>query len=139
MQIAVCDDEVSQNDLIIEYICLWTEQYNEPVEVYSYSSAIEFLYYWSEGKRFDIIFLDINMEKMNGVDLARLLRKSGDTASIVFLTGLKDYVFQGYKVQALDYLLKPIKKRNVSHALTKPIRTGVAEQYLLSLPWVVCC
>jgi len=110
MRIAVCDDEKNQNDLIIEYARNWAEKHDEMVEVYAYSSAIELLYYWSEGKSFDVVFLDINMKNMNGVELARILRKNGDMINIVFITGLKDYVFQGYEVQALDYLLKPVKK-----------------------------
>ena len=78
--------------------------------MFTYSSATELLFYWSEGKSFDIAFLDIKMKNMSGVELARLLRKNDDLLIIVFITGLMDYVFQGYEVQALRYLLKPVKE-----------------------------
>ena len=121
MRIAVCDDEKYQNDLITGYIGLWADQHDEPIEVYAYSSAVELLFYWSEGKSFDVAFLDVHMKSMSGVELARVLRKSGDPVNIVFITGLKDYVFQGYEVQALDYLLKPVKKESCFNCLNRAL------------------
>ncbi len=136
MRIAVCDDERNQNDLITEYIGIWAEKHEVPVEVYAYSSAIELLFYWSEGKRFDLAFLDINMKNMTGLDLARLLRKSGDRTNIVFITGLIDYVFQGYEVQAIDYLLKPVKKESCFTCLDRAseiISLRSKETFLLTM------
>ena len=110
MRIAVCDDEKDQINLTTGYIRAWAEKRGELVEVFAYSSATELLFYWSEGKSFDIAFLDIKMKNMSGVELARLLRKNDDLLIIVFITGLMDYVFQGYEVQAFRYLLKPVKE-----------------------------
>lgn len=59
-------------------------------------------------KEMDILFLDIQLTKMNGVELAHELRKKQIHCEIVFLTAYREYVFQGYQVRALNYLLKPI-------------------------------
>ena len=110
MRIAVCDDERNQTELTTGYIRAWAEKRGEQAEVFAYFSAAELLYHWSEGKSFDMAFLDIRMKNMTGVELARIFRKSDDRMAIVFISGLKDYVFQGYEVQALQYLLKPVRE-----------------------------
>lgn len=56
----------------------------------------------------DVYFLDISLKEENGVDIARKLRAQNYKGHIIFLTGFQEYVFEGYSVRALDYLLKPI-------------------------------
>nr|SUY21480.1 two-component response regulator [Clostridioides difficile] len=57
----------------------------------------------------DIIFLDIELGKSNGVDIAKTIRKHSKDTIIIFVTGFSDYVFHGYDVGALNYILKPYK------------------------------
>ena len=61
-------------------------------------------------KRFSVFFLDIQMKEMSGLDVAKKLRKEGYTGPIIFLTAFREYVFHGYEVHALNYLLKPVKE-----------------------------
>lgn len=56
----------------------------------------------------DVYFLDISLKEENGVDIAKKLRAHNYKGHIIFLTGFQEYVFEGYSVRALDYLLKPI-------------------------------
>ena len=56
----------------------------------------------------DVYFLDISLKEENGVDIAKKLRTNNYKGHIIFLTGFQEYVFEGYSVRALDYLLKPI-------------------------------
>lgn len=59
-------------------------------------------------KGIDIFFLDIQMNKLTGMDLARWIRKENDTSEIIFVTSLVNYIQEGYTVRAYRYLLKPI-------------------------------
>ena len=59
---------------------------------------------------YEIYILDIQMGKMNGMELARKIRKMDAKAAILFLTGVKDYALEGYEVGAVRYLLKPVRE-----------------------------
>lgn len=65
----------------------------------------------------DILFLDIEMGQMDGMTAAMELRKAGCRAVIIFITAYPDYVFQGYEVRALNYILKPYKEEKVLSVL----------------------
>jgi len=119
MRIAVCDDEKVQIDLIVAYLNSWAEKNETRVEIITFFSAEEFLFNGLSSERFDVLFLDIRMKKISGIELAKLLRKTDDKIIIVFITGLIDYVLQGYEVNALQYLLKPVKKIDILNCLDK--------------------
>src|SRR5699024_8928811 len=67
----------------------------------------------------DLLFLDIEMGQMSGMDVARAIRAQNQRLHIVFLTGYADYVFDGYAVRALDYLLKPLSMDKLSSVLER--------------------
>ena len=71
----------------------------------------------------DIIFLDISMEEMDGLEVARWLRENGSKACIVFLTGYPEYSFEGYKVDAHRYLLK--NAENIKEALNECLSSAL--------------
>ena len=68
---------------------------------------------------YDLAFLDIQLEKMSGMQLARLIRKEDEAMILVFTTGEKGYAMQGYEVSAFRYLIKPLKENEVIITLTK--------------------
>ena len=59
---------------------------------------------------FDLLLLDIELEKMNGIALAKKIREKDDSIMLAFLSNRKEYVFEGYEVQAIRYLLKPLQE-----------------------------
>ena len=59
------------------------------------------------------------MKKMSGIECAKYIRQKDEDVAIIFITGGDSYVFEGYKVQALDYLMKPISKKNVVETLNR--------------------
>ncbi len=71
------------------------------------------------GKDFDIIFLDIQMEGMGGIEAARTLRQSGVDAVVIFITGIREYVFEAFDVSAFHYLLKPIEEQKFMEVLDR--------------------
>lgn len=78
----------------------------------------------------DAFFLDISIGPDNGVDFAKYLRSCGYKGIIIFLTSYKEYVFEGYEVHALDYLLKPISAEKLNKCL-QTISTELHDQYYI--------
>ena len=112
LQIAVCDDEKSMGDYLKQLIeRRLADEKGYRVKVFS--SGAELLKYGSE---FDIFFLDIDLKDMSGIEMAKSLRRESE-AVIVFVTALKEYVFDAFDVQAFQYLLKPIDEEKFFRVL----------------------
>ena len=73
----------------------------------------------AEGKKADIVFLDIQMEGMNGIDTARVLREKQEDTVLIFITGVKEYVFEAFDVAAFHYLLKPVDEKKFSEVFER--------------------
>lgn len=117
MRIAVCDDYKIQLDLMKRYINEWAKGNEVNITIDTFTSAEEFLIEWEDYDKYDIIFLDIEMNSMSGVELSNIIRKKNKTIDIVFVTGIFKYALHGYKVGALQYLMKPIKKEDLEDCL----------------------
>jgi two-component system, LytTR family, response regulator LytT len=99
---------VDDEPLALGLVCAFIEQTPFLKLVGRYSSAIEALRALHE-KKVDLLFLDIQMPDLNGIELARVLDRNGANTGprIIFTTAFNQYAIEGYKVDALDYLLKP--------------------------------
>ena len=126
MDIAVVDDEKA----IREHICGLVEEQQPESRIEAYATGGELL---ASGKRFDIVFLDIQMEGMNGIEAARSLREKnanlgvGDTV-LVFVTGIRDYVFDAFDLYAFQYLLKPIDEDKFAEVLERAVREAAKKK-----------
>lgn len=112
MDIAVVDDE----KVIREHICSLIERRKPESHIESYATGEELL---ASGKRFDIVFLDIQMEGMNGIEAARGLRERQEDAVLIFITGIKEYVFEALDLYAFHYLLKPVDEDKFMEVLDR--------------------
>ena len=126
MDIAVVDDEKA----IREHICGLVEERQPESRIEAYATGEELL---ASGKRFDIVFLDIQMEGMNGIEAARNLREKNanlgvEDTVLVFITGIKDYVFDAFDLYAFQYLLKPIDERKFAEVLEKAVREAAKKK-----------
>ena len=119
MRVAICEDEKVFSDQLVEYINEWGSINSIFVEIFVYNSAEEFLFIWSENENFEVLFLDIKMKTMTGIELAKMMRKTNKNIQIIFTTNMKEYVFAGYAVSAMQYLLKPIAKKDCFICLNK--------------------
>ena len=107
INIAICDDERMVLDDIKKLVSDFFSSKNIEIKIYLFSSGEELL---NCGKNVDILFLDIQMEQMDGMATARKMREKGYKGCLIFITVLKEMVFQSFEVSAYDYLVKPIKK-----------------------------
>ena len=119
MKVVICEDEQMYRKSICEKVKKWidlTEHYD--VEVLSFSSSEDFLEQWSKSLQVDLLFLDIQFgSEMNGLECARQIRMSDDSIPIVFITNYESYWREGYVLNALRYLCKPISYSDIAPCL----------------------
>ena len=84
-----------------------------------YQSGMEFV---RSAENSDIVFLETNLEKLDGLETARIIRKLGSEAQLIFIARDAEMAIHGYSVDALDYLLKPVEPADVERALDKAVR-----------------
>lgn len=123
-KIAICDDDAAQRAHLIKNAEEWAEQGRFLIEIKEYPGAEAFLFDYAEEKDFDILLLDIEMDGMDGITLAKELRQENEALHIVFITGYPDYIAEGYDVAALHYLLKPVKKDKLKEVLDRAVQLG---------------
>ncbi|HOP11747.1 MAG TPA: LytTR family DNA-binding domain-containing protein [Oscillospiraceae bacterium] len=123
MRIAICDDNPVQAGNLQKIVSGWIEQRGVRACVTKYPSAEAFLFEYAENMSVDILLLDILLSGMNGVELARRIRESDAHPQIVFITAYSDFVADGYDVDALHYLMKPIEPEKLCEVLDKAVKS----------------
>ena len=109
IEIAVCDDEQIYIDRIVKYIEVYSEEYEIDINIKTYNAGRELLDDVEKDiSKFDIIFLDVEMPDIDGVDTARGIRKISDDVIICFITSFERYAIAAYGVEALAYVVKPV-------------------------------
>lgn len=129
---AICDDEAADLFFLKNQVLEWAKNQQLEVDIREFPSAESFLFMYEEEKDFDMIFLDIEMGEMSGVELAKKIRDVNKSIQIVFITGYMEYISEGYDVEALHYLLKPVRKEKLEGVLCRAIeRIGMQEKALV--------
>lgn len=136
LRLTICDDEPAQLSLLEAYVRAWAVERGIEAGIETFRNGEQFLFSWEEGKE-DILLLDIDMPGMDGISLAKRLRERGAGLQILFITGLADYALEGYDVEAVSYLVKPVEKERLSACLDRAWeRCGREEPaLLLEMPW----
>ena len=105
-RIAVVEDEDKAAELLCSYIDRYSRESGQEFEVVRFPTAVQFL---AEYKAvYAVVFMDIQMPQMNGMDAAVELRKVDKSVSLVFITNLVQYAQKGYEVDAVGFLVKPV-------------------------------
>lgn len=107
-RIAICEDEAvfrREQETVCRGIC---DELNLEYDLTVFETGAALMAAYAGGARFDLLLLDIVMDQLSGMELARKLRGQGEDAAIVFITSNPDYAIQGYDVGALHYLMKPL-------------------------------
>lgn len=114
LHIAIVDDE----RIICEQIKDFIQRDHRDCQIDIYLSGRALL---EVKKQFDLVFLDIQMEGMNGMDTARAIRELQPDTVLIFVTGSKEYVFEAFDVSAFHYLLKPLEETKFMEVLKRAI------------------
>lgn len=131
LRVAICDDdEVLLKDLDRE-VGLWAKEGQLAYTVELFTTGDAFLFAWEERKDIEILLLDIEMPGMDGMELAKRLRQKGERISIIFVTGNPDFALEGYDLEAVSYLVKPVKRERLRAALDRAVRLAGSREALL--------
>ena len=130
---AICDDEENYARYLDSLAARWARQAGETLETECFPSAEAFLFRYGERKDFDVLLLDIEMTGMDGVELAKTVRRENDDVQIVFVTGYTDYIAEGYEVSALHYLTKPVNEEKLFQVLTRAVGRLARNEPVLTL------
>ncbi len=106
IKVAICDDEKNTVDEIESLIR--KNERGSSLSICKFYSGVELIDNVAEGKNFDLIFLDIEMQDIDGIETAQEIRKTNKTAKIIFITSYKDYAPKAFEVSAFRFLTKPI-------------------------------
>ena len=131
--IAICDDNTADIQYLSTLLQEWAGQKGTLLRTDTFPTAEAFLFHYQEEKDYDILLLDIEMEKMDGVTLARTIRRENESVQIVFITGYSDYIAEGYDVAALHYLMKPVQKEKFCQVLERALEKLHRSEQMLTL------
>jgi len=121
LRVAYCEDEQIQLEKMEQLLKQWATQNQVKYSVEGYVSGEAFFFENEQQYPFDLIFIDIEMGMMNGMEIAKKIRETDENIEIVFLTNRREFVFEGYEVKALRYCVKPISEEKLNEILRKVI------------------
>ena len=131
-KLAICDDDREQLRKLEVLVAKWGEKSGHGCSIRAFVSAEEFLFEYEEDKTYDILLLDVEMNNISGIELAKRIRKDNNRAEIIFITSHFEFVGEGYEVDALHYLIKPVANAKLCQVLSKAV-----EKLAVEPPWVV--
>ena len=118
LRIGILEDEKARSDELMGFLERYKNEHGSfsySVKVYETSGKLLFDY----KQDYDLLFLDIRLPDMLGIDAAREIRKIDPNVMIVFVTSLTQYAIDGYEVNAFDYILKPLMYQPFALKLTR--------------------
>ena len=106
LRVAIVDDEPEVCSLLVSYVERYGKEQGTEFAVRTFKNGIALLN--EDRLDFHIVFLDVEMPYMDGIETARNLRKSNRTCALIFVTNMTQYAIAGYEVDAMDYVVKPV-------------------------------
>lgn len=151
LKIALVEDNDREAREVLGFIRKYSESDGENIDVTRFSDAVKFLADYASD--YDIVFMDIEMPQLNGMDAARKLRKIDQSVVLVFITNMVQFAVNGYEVGAYDFIVKPVSYENFKmkferilnkhradfrgrDELVLPCKTGVKRISVSSLKYV---
>lgn len=122
MKIAICDDEMHFIDSLCPLLEQWAKERGIKLTLYRFTNGDD-LIAAHQSKCMDLIFLDIIMPLLSGIDAAREFRNTNQNVPIVFLTSSKEFAVDSYEVKALNYLIKPVDQTKLFLTLDDFLKT----------------
>lgn len=126
MRVAIIDDEQKEREILKKYLKRYAEEFQKEFTVTEFSSGEKVLENYKA--IYDAVIFDIDMPGINGMDTARKIREIDKTVVILFITNVAQYAVNGYEVDAVDYIIKPIGYYDFSMKFSKVIRKVAQRQ-----------
>lgn len=120
MKLAVVDDEKRATDLLCSYIKRFEEESRMDISVIVFHNPSDFLSGYSMD--YDLVLMDIEMPGLNGIETAKELRRMDGSVVLMFITNMPQYAINGYEVEAVDFVIKPISYADFVLKIQKALR-----------------
>lgn len=130
LTIAICDDNDDQIAELRRLLGEWSMDKPFALDIDEYVSGESFLFSYPD-KPCSLLLLDIEMLRVSGLELAKRLRSQGDMLPIIFITGYSEYMSEGYDVEALHYLLKPVSREKLFCVLDRYVKKHTFENEIM--------
>ena len=117
VKVLICDDDVSEIEKLVQLMSAYKEKNGILFDITSCSLPGEITRELQNSRQFDILFLDIYIEQLNGLDLAKLIRKNNNNSKIVFISTSDTHALEAFGVNASQYLVKPISYSRLAQTL----------------------
>ena len=134
IKIALCDDEKHQREYMSHLARKWADKNSIKAQIDPFESAEQYKMMREEKAPHDILLLDIQMGGQSGMSLAKELRAASENQVIIFITGIPDFVQEGYDVSALHYLMKPVNEEKFFSVLDRAAAQVTRAEKQLLLP-----
>lgn len=118
LKISICDDESNQRLKLVEMTKKVLQLKNAQFYIYEYENGETLLH---SNLEMNLFFLDIKMNKLTGIETAKKIREVNPNAIIIFITALKEYVFDAFDVRAFHYILKPVSDEKLREVLSSAL------------------
>lgn len=116
--VAIVEDEPSAAKQLTDFLEKFEKEYGEHFQIEYYNNAGSFL---EPYRQVEIVFMDIQMPGINGMEGARILRETDKETKLIFVTNMAQYAVQGYEVEALDFVVKPVNYKDFSFKLKRAV------------------
>lgn len=122
LSLCLCEDAPSQIEYLSKLLTHWEGLRGHKLIIHAFPRAEQFWSFCEDGGNWDLLLLDIEMPGQNGMELAKKLRKRQFFCPIIFITGYSEFMAEGYDVEALHYLLKPVSEEVLFPVLDRAVQ-----------------
>lgn len=120
IKIAIVEDDEKDAEILRSYIDRFGAEHAEQFVIERFNDGMQFISAYSA--TFDIVFMDIEMPVLDGISTARKLRELDNDVCLIFVSNLAKHALVGYEVDAMDYMVKPVKYFNFALKMEKAVR-----------------
>ncbi len=117
---AIVEDQAEDFEKLQTYLRDYGNENGISFEIVRFSNGLNFIEEYRP--EYDLIFMDIEMPHLNGLDAARRLREIDEDVALIFVTNMLQYAINGYEVDAIDFMVKPVTYFNFSRKLKKALK-----------------
>lgn len=135
MRICICDDEQPVHSSVQELL-ITNSSAQDNHQITNFFSGEALMNAYAQGKRYDLIFLDVEMCETNGIEVAKRIRQIDETVIIIFISSHRQYVFDTFPVGAFHYIVKPIKPEEFADVYQRSLRKYKDLHAEICLKWM---